>query len=651
MEVTLNTSKPLSNHFPLQELKALLNTCTTYIWEAESFCEANLQSVLNAFCLAFKPDESVALIILFHQIIQQGHEDLFLDFIESYFECHANPPEIVLLEQKFNESERNSLLSASSAMLSLNNDNIKELLEVALMNTHVICPEHEILHDLSLDESFHFIASNDLEKQLQNSFQKIHQPETENLIKQSILNCQSQQLFDVLHLPYEIKLLEKPLTPQVIGLSLKETPEGLQNLSDIDSIINFFKRNQKEDDLIAVYGENQSGRLLCQKLQEHNIPVIRYYDNSHNSFDHFNKHPDFLNKSKLYKKYGFQFSHIILSGASSTYREATRLILTTEGHRCHLVLPYLQQIIPLDECDIKEPIVFLSFPFAGSGRFMPVMAFLLSHMGRLNLNFKTIQLNKRFISKLIDENYICQIPDRRTINQHYLSQIELLDFYGSMCIHDTLCHPELLEPITDIKKVFLIRDLRDLFVSFCFRWFQVWGVQEQDTYTVNKNNSSLLDIASEEDILKLMTEETHLKYPASFFIWPSMKEIAEHFVYAKEAEDIFTIKFEDLHSQPIKAYREMAQWLDLYKYPFSILNDDVISQILQLGTFEHQTEGAMKRGQQTTSLAMNKGIYTSCRKGVPGDWPNHFSPEMKQVFKELTGNSLMILGYEENNDW
>lgn len=39
------------------------------------------------------------------------------------------------------------------------------------------------------------------------------------------------------------------------------------------------------------------------------------------------------------------------------------------------------------------------------------------------------------------------------------------------------------------------------------------------------------------------------------------------------------------------------------------------------------------------------------RKGLIGDWKNYFTSEHKAVFKELAGQLLIDLGYEDNLDW
>ena len=39
------------------------------------------------------------------------------------------------------------------------------------------------------------------------------------------------------------------------------------------------------------------------------------------------------------------------------------------------------------------------------------------------------------------------------------------------------------------------------------------------------------------------------------------------------------------------------------------------------------------------------------RKGLPGNWQEHFTPANKSLFKERAGDLLMRLGYESDNDW
>jgi len=59
-------------------------------------------------------------------------------------------------------------------------------------------------------------------------------------------------------------------------------------------------------------------------------------------------------------------------------------------------------------------------------------------------------------------------------------------------------------------------------------------------------------------------------------------------------------------------------------------------------SFEKLSRGR-ERGQEDPS-----SFY---RKGVAGDWKNHFSKEDRRVFKEEAGELLIRLGYEDDLDW
>ena len=39
------------------------------------------------------------------------------------------------------------------------------------------------------------------------------------------------------------------------------------------------------------------------------------------------------------------------------------------------------------------------------------------------------------------------------------------------------------------------------------------------------------------------------------------------------------------------------------------------------------------------------------RKGIVGDWKNHFSYQSREKFNDYAGSSLLELGYEPDNTW
>ena len=60
-------------------------------------------------------------------------------------------------------------------------------------------------------------------------------------------------------------------------------------------------------------------------------------------------------------------------------------------------------------------------------------------------------------------------------------------------------------------------------------------------------------------------------------------------------------------------------------------------------------ERSFKSQAKRASGIEKKSSYL--RKGVVGDWKNHFSIEAKQLISEYLGDRLIALGYEKNNNW
>jgi hypothetical protein len=66
------------------------------------------------------------------------------------------------------------------------------------------------------------------------------------------------------------------------------------------------------------------------------------------------------------------------------------------------------------------------------------------------------------------------------------------------------------------------------------------------------------------------------------------------------------------------------------------------SQILETHAFD-RLAGGRTQG--------NEDVQHHYRKGVAGDWRNHFTPKITAAFKERWSELLVRLGYEKNNDW
>lgn len=135
-------------------------------------------------------------------------------------------------------------------------------------------------------------------------------------------------------------------------------------------------------------------------------------------------------------------------------------------------------------------------------------------------------------------------------------------------------------------------------------------------------------------------------------------------------ENIMEIRFEDLVQEPYQTILEMFEFLglvesseiypsglsSLWRYsirkylsrqinwlqPISSLPAWVFLLIVYNNRFTKLAGGRKKGNEDKTS---------HYRKGVPGDWKNHFNERHRQYFKEHYNDLLVKLGYESGTDW
>ncbi len=68
----------------------------------------------------------------------------------------------------------------------------------------------------------------------------------------------------------------------------------------------------------------------------------------------------------------------------------------------------------------------------------------------------------------------------------------------------------------------------------------------------------------------------------------------------------------------------------------------LLKRILDRNSFENKSEGR-QQGEENT--------HSHYRKGVSGDWQEHFSPAVKEEFKKRYNDLLVKLNYEQDENW
>jgi len=223
-------------------------------------------------------------------------------------------------------------------------------------------------------------------------------------------------------------------------------------------------------------------------------------------------------------------------------------------------------------------------------------------------------------------------------------------------------HTRSLPPFLGIH---VVRDPRDVLVSAYFSHKKTHGTQGWPELAEHRER--LQSLSKSEGL------SAEMEFSAPFF--EDMR------TWDYDQPNVLEMKMEDVTSRPVEAFLNIAEFLDLLdpsiesgfslarhrvialsnrwnrrgrrfmpghipmfpcpRVPLRRLAPRVVEEIAADRTFEKLT--GRKKGQENRN--------THLRKGVPGDWKNHFTPEHIRLFKEQYNDLVVSLGYEDSSDW
>ncbi len=174
----------------------------------------------------------------------------------------------------------------------------------------------------------------------------------------------------------------------------------------------------------------------------------------------------------------------------------------------------------------------------------------------------------------------------------------------------------------DLKQIFLVRDLRDVVVSY--------------GYFIDKlPNHALYQYFQENEISmkdRCLTLIEGINDTDRNLVYPSIDTWFRSFQPWMEQENVLTVKYEDLH----------------------ISNSACVETLEKIITFLWG-DGVTPINKETMIKQMINNINTKTsptfRKGQSGGWLTEFNGPCKKAFKERAGQLLIDLGYEKNFDW
>jgi len=195
---------------------------------------------------------------------------------------------------------------------------------------------------------------------------------------------------------------------------------------------------------------------------------------------------------------------------------------------------------------------------------------------------------------------------------------------------------EILPILLENKKhILIIRDGRDVMVSWAYHLLRRKEPISGDNFFRFEFNRTLFkkdnmyfinnkkNLFSDRDWFKKYAKEWAMQIKKDLQAVGAIKN-------GKIKADIYSVKYEEIHKNVEKIRKEM--------YLFLGVNPQTAFPITKL---EYPAFGGSNRENPASHY----------RKGIVGEWRGYFTKENVDWFKEVAGEELIELGYEENNNW
>ena len=168
--------------------------------------------------------------------------------------------------------------------------------------------------------------------------------------------------------------------------------------------------------------------------------------------------------------------------------------------------------------------------------------------------------------------------------------------------------------------VHIVRDPRDVAVSHAFYIADMQPQHEWHAYF----NTVATDLESRLRIVIAGHREGDR-------VFEDLRSRYESYLAWLQQPGVLVVRFEDLRLRPRPTLQRILHFVrGRGTWPL-VLPEDQALDALQ-AAIQPRKSGTFRRGQ-------------------PGAWREHFTPDLKALFKEVTGDLLIRLGYERDHDW
>lgn len=284
---------------------------------------------------------------------------------------------------------------------------------------------------------------------------------------------------------------------------------------------------------------------------------------------------------------------------------------------------YGKKRVQSNECHDRKPFFIWLYPHSGCGRMVPPLDFVTNFLG-FNKNNGIHAYNDEIFKRSNTMQYKKDI----TANTNLLIRLfKTVDTNSFISLHDSVYNLEEILNKTNSKVIVTTRDMRDITLSN-INWF--YGAR------IKYGHESLEDIS-----IDFM--QTKQAYPASahFSYTGGLSKVTSELTKIKNNKNVFLLKFEDVHTDSMRAYMKLFNDFGFTQDPYWI-DEILIPQIKAIALQAHSANA---------KITHNERYPHQLKHAQPHGWKLHFTEKMKQFFKENDNNILEVFGYENDKSW
>lgn len=193
----------------------------------------------------------------------------------------------------------------------------------------------------------------------------------------------------------------------------------------------------------------------------------------------------------------------------------------------------------------------------------------------------------------------------------------------------SVMHGHYLNPSRMKNVIVLWRDGRDVIVSHYYHSLFVQEELNPRKVRIARRHLEFRDYGDIRQNLPRFIEYAFEQKVRPRFSWSD-------FVRNWADRDVVQVKYEQLRKDTACELRRVIRELAGQE-----IDEEKLNLIVEKYSFENQS--GRKPGQEKTNSFL--------RKGIVGDWKNHFTRESRRLFSQYAGEELIMLGYEKDYSW